>query len=77
MYRFILFLVVISALLLGKESLAAQERDVREIIERCEYKNPGEDQQSILSISLIDKDGNERKNVYKRLWKNYHGEKTS
>jgi hypothetical protein len=44
-----------------------------EIVRHCEYKNPGEDQLSRLSISLIDKDGNERKSVYERLWKNYHG----
>ena len=44
-----------------------------EVVRHCEYKNPGEDQLSRLSITLIDKDGNERKNVYTRLWKNYHG----
>lgn len=44
-----------------------------EIVSRCEYKNPGADQTSTLSITLIDKDGSERKSVYSRLWKNYHG----
>lgn len=44
-----------------------------DIVRHCDNKNPGEDQVSRLSISLIDKDGNERKNIYARLWKNYHG----
>lgn len=55
-------------------ALAAQEPDVNDVIRHCEFKNPGADQQSILTIVLIDKDGNERKNVYKRLWKNYRGD---
>ncbi len=54
--------------------VVAQEVDVKEIVRHCEYKNPGNDQASVLSISLIDKDENERKNVYRRLWKNYYGE---
>ncbi len=44
-----------------------------DVVKNCEYKNPGEDQLSRLSIALIDKDENERKNIYARLWKNYHG----
>lgn len=66
----ILFVTSISVLFF---SSAHAEEDVREIIKHCEYKNPGEDQRSLLSITLIDKDGNERENVYRRLWKNYHG----
>ncbi len=50
-----------------------QKPDGREIVSHCEYKDPGPDQTSILTIVLIDKDGNKRKNVYKRLWKFYHG----
>ena len=45
----------------------------KEIIERCNFKYPGEDQQSTLTIILRDKDGNEKKNVYHRLWKDYKG----
>ena len=45
----------------------------KEIFQRCNYKYPGEDQQSTLTIILRDKDGNERKNVYHRLWKDYKG----
>lgn len=48
--------------------------DVMKVVQHCEFKDPGEDQRSILSITLIDKDGNKRENVYHRLWKNYHGE---
>lgn len=52
----------------------ARDIDVREVVSHCDFKNPGDDQTSILSITLIDKDNNERKNVYRRLWKNYFGE---
>lgn len=45
----------------------------KEIFERCNYKYPGEDQQSTLTIILRDKDGNEKKNIYHRYWKDYKG----
>lgn len=45
-----------------------------DIVSQCEFKNPGNDQQSQLSITLIDKSGNERKTVYLRLWKDMKGE---
>ena len=44
-----------------------------EIVGQCEVKNPGKDQRGRLTITLIDKGGNERKNVYLRLWKDYDG----
>jgi len=69
----IVFVVFLSGVL-APEGAAADESDVREVIQQCEYKNPGNDQKSTLSIALIDKDGNKRENVYRRLWKNYHGE---
>jgi len=46
----------------------------REIVEHCDQKYPGDDQQSQLSITLKDKAGNERKTVYLRLWKDKKGE---
>jgi len=53
---------------------AAQERlGPREIVRRCDFKYAGEDQRSELTIILRDKDGNEKKNVYRRLWKDYKG----
>ncbi len=45
----------------------------REIMERCNFKYPGEDQRSRLTIILRDKDGNEKKNIYRRLWKDFNG----
>ena len=45
----------------------------KEIFERCNFKYPGEDQQSTLTVTLRDKDGNEKKNVYRRFWKDYKG----
>lgn len=44
-----------------------------DIMQRCNFKNPGVDQRSRLTIILRDKDNNEKKNVYRRLWKDYRG----
>jgi len=60
---------------IGTVVAAEQEYSGEEIVSHCEYKNPGADQTSVLSIVLIDKDGNQRKNEYRRLWKFYQGEK--
>lgn len=67
-----------SAVMVGLMSLlswgaVAEGVSGNDVVKHCEYKNPGEDQLSRLSIDLIDKDDNERKNIYARLWKNYHG----
>src|SRR3569832_2346235 len=44
-----------------------------DIIQHSNFKNPGDDQRSRLTIILRDKDNNEKKNVYRRLWKDYRG----
>lgn len=66
----VLMVVVIlfSQGVLGKEVVS-----VEELVQSCEYKNPGNDQRSVLVIELIDKEGNSRKNIYQRYWKNYLG----
>ena len=71
--RFLLALVMTAGF--GALDAAAPESTLtgKEIFERCNFKYPGEDQQSTLTIILRDKDGNERKNVYHRLWKDYKG----
>lgn len=46
----------------------------RDIFKNCNFKNPGQDQRSRLTIILRDKDNNEKKNVYRRLWKEYRGQ---
>lgn len=58
---------------IGAETVYAQEPDGKTIVQNCDYKNPGQDQRSKLTITLKDKDGNERTNVYLRLWKDYQG----
>ncbi|RMD78456.1 MAG: outer membrane lipoprotein-sorting protein [Gammaproteobacteria bacterium] len=45
----------------------------RDVVRRCDFKYAGEDQRSELTIILRDKDGNEKKNVYRRMWKDYKG----
>ncbi|MDH5229638.1 MAG: outer membrane lipoprotein-sorting protein [Gammaproteobacteria bacterium] len=46
----------------------------RDIVEQCDNKYPGEDQQSELSITLTDRSGNTRNTVYLRLWRDLKGE---
>ena len=65
-------LVLYASFILVPLKVAASD-DVLDIVRKCDFKNPGNDQRSILAITLIDKDENERKNVYLRLWKNYKG----
>ena len=67
-------LLMFSSLSLLSFGVQASE-DVLDIVGKCDFKNPGNDQRSVLAITLIDKDDNERKNVYLRLWKNYKGDK--
>lgn len=52
---------------------AASTSDPYEIVSRCGSKNPGIDQRSRLTITLLDSEGNKRKSVYLRLWKDYTG----
>lgn len=66
-------LVMLGSLLSFPVSAADGNPTGREIFEHCNFKYPGEDQQSTLTIILRDKDGNEKKNIYKRLWKDYKG----
>ena len=55
------------------QQVVAQDVDGREVVAQCNYKNPGGDQRNKLSITLRDRAGNERKSVYQRLWKDFHG----
>jgi hypothetical protein len=56
-------------------ALAADAENItaRDVVERCNFKYPGDDQKTQLTIILRDKDGNEKKNVYRRFWKDYKG----
>jgi len=74
MKRKVSFFLVVLGGLYSVGGLAAGDVAVEKIIQNCEYKNPGSDQRSVLTIELIDKDGNQRKNVYRRFWKNHMGE---
>ncbi len=60
----------------GVSAVMAEEKlNGYEIVQPCDYQNPGTDQRSKLTITLVDKDGNKRKNVYLRLWKDFKGVK--
>jgi len=69
-----MLLIVFLLLVLSGGALAQDSVDGREIVEQCNYKNPGSDQRNKLSITLRDRAGSERKSVYLRLWKAFHGE---
>lgn len=60
----------------GLEPAYAEDPDGKTIVQNCDYKNPGQDQRSKLTITLKDKDGNERTNIYLRLWKDYQGQES-
>lgn len=44
-----------------------------QLVQRCYFKYPGDDQKSQLTILLRDKDGKEKKYIYRRYWKDYKG----
>jgi len=45
-----------------------------EIVQRCDLDtNAGKDQRSQMTVLLRDAAGNEKKNIYRRYWKNYYG----
>ncbi len=44
-----------------------------DIVGKCGTKYQGEDQQSTFTVILIDKDKNEKKHVYLRIWKDFKG----
>jgi hypothetical protein len=52
-------------------SARADELTPEQIFARSQAVNPGEDQQSRLTLLIKDSDGNSRKMVIKRLWKRY------
>lgn len=68
-----ILLVVFAGVILPVNAQEQQRLTPRDIVEYCNFKNPGNDQRSRLTIILRDKDGNEKKNVYQRLWKYYGG----
>jgi hypothetical protein len=44
-----------------------------EVVQNCNYKYPGNDQQAEMTIIKQDRAGSEKKEVYQRLWKDYKG----
>lgn len=77
MTRFTVWQLVLVLMIGGLVPLGALAAEAtptgKEIFKHCNFKYPGEDQRSTLTIILRDKDGNEKKNIYRRLWKDYKG----
>ena len=67
------FLFLYTALI--PNSYAEEELSGREIVKQCGYKNPGSDQVSTFTVILKDNQGNQKKSVYLRFWKDYQGKK--
>jgi len=56
------------------QSIAATESLTGdEVVKRCGVKYAGEDQRSKFEVLLRDQQGNEKRSVYIRLWKDYKG----
>ena len=51
------------------------ELNGRDIVKQCGFKYPGKDQISTFTVILTDNQGNQKKSVYLRLWKDYQGAK--
>gem|GEM_PF-647457 len=67
--------LTVSILLTPARSAAADKEKLSaaDIFARSQAVNPGNDQQSKLTLIISDADGNTRKAIIKRYWKNYHG----
>jgi hypothetical protein len=50
-----------------------QQVTADEVVQHCNYRYPGEDQKARMTIIKRDKSGDEKKEVYERLWKDYKG----
>jgi len=71
-----LFVILFTGYALAEEKKAKVSKQItgKDVVAQCDFKNPGNDQRSQLSITLIDQFGDERKTVYLRLWKDMKGE---
>lgn len=70
----ILVLIAGTGIALQATANEAGEITARDIVQSCNFKYPGDDQKTRLTIVLRDKDGNEKRNVYSRFWKDYRGQ---
>lgn len=70
-----MMVVPVPVLAQEEEQDEQQQVDVLDIVNKCGYKYQGEDQKSEFTVTLIDKNKNEKKHVYLRLWKDADGEK--
>lgn len=68
-------LVLVMGASVVPQALAADADTItaRDVVQNCNFKYPGDDQKTQLTIVLRDKAGNEKKTVYRRFWKDYKG----
>lgn len=68
--------IALMALFAPMTAMSAEDPPVpsaEEIVKHCDYKYPGDDQRSVLTIILKDSKSDERTNRYLRLWKDAKG----
>ena len=70
-----LLLIVICSISMHVPAIAADKPPTgEEIVKRCGLKYAGDDQRSKFEVLLRDPQGNEKRSVYLRYWKDYKGE---
>ena len=73
--KLLLLLIVFSCIGAPVASFAAEKTLTgEEIVKRCGLKYAGDDQRSKFEVLLRDQQGNEKRSVYLRFWKDYKGE---
>jgi len=71
--RVIVQTITALVLLFAPFMVQAEELSGHEIVQRCYYKNAGEDQRSHLMVTSTLANGKKISSEYVRLWKNYSG----
>ena len=72
--RFLLFLTAVCSIGVPVLTVAADKALTgEEIVKQCGIKYAGEDQRSKFEVVLRDQQGNEKRSVYLRYWKDYKG----
>ena len=68
-------MIVLCSIIVPAYSFAADKTLTgEEIVKRCGLKYAGDDQRSKFEVLLRDQQGNEKRSVYLRYWKDYKGE---
>lgn len=67
----VLVLFVWAGIQSSKADTSGEKVSANDIVQNCNFKYPGDDQKSHLTTILRDKEGDEKKTIYRRFWKDY------